>query len=205
MFNVDDTANQPLADAYGIVMGSSHTEPMTRATKEWNVFGKEYGGNGQWAYNSNSASISRFFEYGALRAKPYIGSTLFTMAMRGSGDTAILLTQAQAIQVLIDAVAEQQRILRDVYNTTDLSAIPQMWCLYKEVQGYYEGGMNVPDDITLLWADDNWGNLRRLPIGNESSRIGGAGVYYHFDYVGDPRSYKWINTIQLQKTVEQAS
>lgn len=114
MFNVDDTANQPLADAYGIVMGSSHTEPMTRATKEWNVFGKEYGGNGQWAYNSNSASISRFFEYGALRAKPYIGSTLFTMAMRGSGDTAILLTQAQAIQVLIDAVAEQQRILRDV-------------------------------------------------------------------------------------------
>lgn len=205
MFNVDDTANQPLADAYGIVMGSSHTEPMARASKEWNQFGASYGGNGQWEYDTNNASISRFFEYGALRAKSYAGSTLFTMAMRGSGDTAILLTQDQAIQVLLDAVAEQQRILKEVFSETDISDIPQMWCLYKEVQGYYESGMDVPDDITLLWSDDNWGNLRRLPIGNETSRVGGAGVYYHFDYVGNPRDYKWINTIQLQKTVEQVS
>ena len=81
--------------------------------------------------------------------------------------------------------------------------VPQMWCLYKEVQGYYEAGMRVPDYITLLWAEDNWGNNRRLPIGNETERAGGSGVYYHFDYVGDPRDYKWINTVQLEKTWEQ--
>lgn len=205
MFSVDDTANQPLADAYGVVMGSSHTEPMARASKEWNTFGAAYGGNGQWEYDTNNGSISKFFEYGAERAKPYRANTLFTMAMRGSGDTAILLTQSQTIQVLTNVVAEQQRILKEVFNGTDIDDIPQMWCLYKEVQGYYESGLTVPDDITLLWADDNWGNMRRLPIGNETNRSGGAGVYYHFDYVGTPRDYKWINTIQLQKTVEQVS
>ncbi|KAH8596621.1 glycoside hydrolase family 115 protein [Bisporella sp. PMI_857] len=205
MFYVDDYANQPLADAYGIDMGTSHTEPMQRASIEWGYFGKQYGGNGQWEYDTNNASLSKYFKYGAQRAKPYAKSTLFTMAMRGSGDTAILLTQEQAIQVLIDCVADQRRVLAEVFNRTDgkLEDIPQVWTLYKEVQGYYEGGMDVPDDITLLWSDDNWGNTRRLPIGNETKRAGGSGVYYHFDYVGDPRSYKWINTIQLQKTVQQ--
>ena len=73
----------------------------------------------------------------------------------------------------------------------------------KEVGGYFQAGLQVPDDITLLWADDNWGNAQRLPLSNETDRAAGAGVYYHFDYVGDPRDYKWINTIQLQKTWEQ--
>ncbi|TVY34481.1 hypothetical protein LSUB1_G006062 [Lachnellula subtilissima] len=232
MFGVDDTANQPLADAYGIVMGSSHTgafrisislffnclsypalimgryrtdckEPMMRATNEWTTFGKEYGGNGQWEYDTNNASLTAFFTYGVQRAKPYVANSLFTMAMRGSGDTAITLTQAQAITVLQDVVAKQREILGDVFNGTKIEEIPQVWCLYKEVQGYYENGLSVPDDVTLLWADDNWGNIRRLPTASETNRSGGAGVYYHFDYVGDPRDYKWINTIQLQKTVEQ--
>ncbi|KAE8444151.1 hypothetical protein EG329_000839 [Mollisiaceae sp. DMI_Dod_QoI] len=204
MFNVDDTANQPLADAYGVVMGTSHTEPMMRATNEWNTFGTQYGGNGQWAFNSNNASIIPFFKYGAQRAQPYAANSLFTMAMRGSGDTAIGLSDEQAIVVLENAIAAQRIILTDVFNGTNVTDIPQMWCLYKEVQGYYEdGGLTVPDDVTLLWTDDNWGNIRRLPIGNETARSGGAGVYYHVDYVGDPRDYKWINTIQLSKTVEQ--
>jgi hypothetical protein len=73
--------------------------------------------------------------------------------------------------------------------------MPQVWALYKEVQEYYEKGMRVPDDVTLLWCDDNWGNLRRLPTPEERKRAGGAGIYYHFDYVGGPRSYKWLNTI----------
>jgi hypothetical protein len=75
--------------------------------------------------------------------------------------------------------------------------------LPKEVPGYWQKGMNVQEDVTLLWSDDNRGNIRRIPIGTESSRRGGAGMYYHFDYVGSPRNYKWINTIQLQKTWEQ--
>jgi hypothetical protein len=205
MFDVDDVENQPLADAYGIVMGTSHTEPMMRAQNEWTTFGSQYGGNGQWEYDTNNASLIPFFEYGAQRTKPYGGNSLFTMAMRGSGDTAIDLTVPEAITVLNNVVAEQRLILGNVFNGTNITDIPQMWCLYKEVQGYYETGMTVPDDITLLWADDNWGNTRRLPLFNETSRSGGAGVYYHFDYVGSPRDYKWINTIQLEKTVEQAS
>jgi len=182
-------------------------EPMMRATNEWGTFGPQYGGNGQWEYDTNNASLIPFFTYGAQRAKPYAGNSLFTMAMRGSGDTAIDLTQAEAITVLENVVAEQRKILDEVFNGTisDVSDIPQMWCLYKEVQGYYQAGLTVPDDITLLWADDNYGNVRRLPIGNETERAGGAGVYYHVDYVGSPRDYKWINTIQLEKTLEQVS
>jgi hypothetical protein len=178
---------------------------MQRASIEWNNFGKLYGGNGQWEYDTNNASLNVFFEYGAKRAAPYADSTLFTMAMRGSGDNAINLTPPEAIQVLVNVVAEQRKILNATFPDTPIEDIPKMWVLYKEVLGYYGLGLKVQDDITLLWADDNWGNVRRLPIGNETSRSGGAGVYYHIDYVGDPRDYKWINTIQLQKTVEQVS
>ncbi|KAG9235610.1 hypothetical protein BJ875DRAFT_528789 [Amylocarpus encephaloides] len=203
MFGVDDPANQAIADAYGIVMGSSHTEPMARATNEWKSFGKPLGGNGQWEFDTNNKSLTEFFTVGVQRAKPYGQNTLFTMAMRGSGDTALTLTEAQAIEVLHNVVTTQREVLGDVFNGTMVQDIPQMWCLYKEVQSYFEKGLTVPDDITLLWADDNWGNLRRLPVGNETNRSGGAGVYYHVDYVGDPRNYKWINTIQLEKTTEQ--
>jgi hypothetical protein len=127
---------------------------MMRATNEWNNFGKQYGGNGQWAFNSNNASIIPFFTYGAQRAKPYAASSLFTMAMRGSGDTSIGLTDAQAIIVLEAAIKAQRTILSEVFSETNVSDIPQMWCLYKEVQGYYEDeGLTVPEDVTLLWTE----------------------------------------------------
>jgi hypothetical protein len=84
-----------------------------------------------------------------------------------------------------------------------LPEVPQLWALYKEVQEYYDKGMRVPDDVTLLWCDDNWGNIRRLPTGEERKRSGGAGVYYHFDYVGGPRNYKWLNTNPIAKVWEQ--
>lgn len=174
---------------------------MMRATNEWGQFG-----NGSWAYNVNNASINPFFTYGAQRAKPYAASSLFTMAMRGSGDTGITLSDPEAVVVLENVIKSQREIIASVFNGTNVTDVPQLWCLYKEVQGYYEHlGLTVPDDVTLLWTDDNWGNIRRLPLVNETSRSGGAGVYYHVDYVGDPRSYKWINTIQLSKTVEQVS
>ena len=197
MFNVDDPRSQALADEYGIVMGSSHTEPMARSTKEWNVFGK-----GPWQFNTNNASIIPFLKAGAERAKPY--ETVLTMGMRGSGDTA--LGAGIETTLLESVVAAQTEILDEIWgnaSVADPNIVPQMWCLYKEVQGYYQAGMRVPDYITLLWTDDNWGNIRRLPLQNETERIGGAGVYYHFDYVGDPRDYKWINTVQMQKTWEQ--
>lgn len=148
---------------------------MARATNEWSNFGKQLGGNGQWEFDTNNASLSKFFTVGAERAKPYGANTLFTMAMRGSGDTALTLTQEQAIKVLLDVVTTQRQVLSKVFNDTNVSNIPQMWCLYKEVQGYFEAGLEVPDDITLLWADDNWGNIRRLPVGEEMARSGSAG------------------------------
>ena len=192
MFNVDDTKNPSLADSYGIVMGTSHTEPLMRSTKEQTKYM-----SGAWDWSSNKQNVIKFLTDGAKRAKPY--ESLFTMGMRGSGDAASPTLTATS---LADVISSEQSILSSVINS-NLSAVPQMWCLYKEVGGYYQNGLKVPDDITLLWSDDNWGNMQRLPITSEVNRAAGAGVYYHFDYVGDPRNYKWINTISLEKTWEQ--
>ncbi len=114
-----------------------------------------------------------------------------TLGMRGEGDTP--MSASANTDLLERIVADQRGILKQTVNP-DLSKVPQVWALYKEVQGYYEKGMRVPDDVTLLWSDDNWGDLRRLPTADERKRSGGAGIYYHFDYVGGPRSYKWLNT-----------
>lgn len=193
IFTLDDPRNAPTADMYGIVMGTSHTEPMMRWKKEQKLFL-----DGNWNWDTNEENITTFFKEGAVRSEPY--ESLYTMGMRGFGDTASPTLTADSLK---DIVNVQQNVLSEVFDTSNMSSIPQMWCLYKEVGGYYEDGMRVPDDVTLLWADDNWGNIQRLPIDNETDRVAGAGVYYHFDYVGGPRAYKWINTISLQRTWEQ--
>ncbi|KAI5793688.1 hypothetical protein DFH27DRAFT_485299 [Peziza echinospora] len=196
MFAVDDEMNQWNADMYGVVMSTSHTEPLSRSTKEWNTLG-----NGTWDYSTNSAAIKEYWKEGVQRGKKY--EHLWTMGMRGNGDN--VLSEELVTELLEGVVADQRAILKEVLEVDDagIEKVPQVWCLYKDIQAYYESGLVVPEDITLLWADDNWGNIRRLPMANETSRKGGAGVYYHFDYVGDPRDYKWINTNQLQKTWEQ--
>ncbi|KAF6843712.1 immunoglobulin i-set domain-containing protein [Colletotrichum musicola] len=200
IFYVDDPLNQPLLDAYEVVLGGSHTEPLMRAQNEFRTYYQ-----GQWAYNLNNETIDDYFRYGVQRAKPYARNSLWTMAMRGTGDTAIEGNLGiEAIVEMLEKLVENQRsIIAEGLGIDDVSTVPSLWCLYKEVQSYQEKGLHVPEDITLLWADDNWGNVRRLPLTNETDRSGGAGVYYHFDYVGDPRDYKWINTIQLEKTAEQ--
>lgn len=199
MVYTDDPLNQPLADAYEIVMGSSHTEPMMRAQNEFSTY---Y--DSPWEYNVNNETIDEYFRVGAKRARPYARNSLWTMAMRGTGDTEIEggLGLDALLEMLEELVHNQQDIIEEVLGV-DADDVPQTWCLYKEVQEYQEKGLVVPESITLLWSDDNWGNVRRLPLANETERAGGAGVYYHFDYVGGPRSYKWINTIQLEKTAEQ--
>ncbi|KAM0544395.1 hypothetical protein ACHAPJ_011858 [Fusarium lateritium] len=200
MVYVDDPLNQPLLDAYEMVLGGSHTEPMMRAQNEFKTFYE-----GEWQYNTNNETIDEYFRFGVERAKPYARNSLWTMAMRGTGDTAIEgdLGVDAIIEMLETLVHNQRTIIREGLGVKNLTGVPSLWCLYKEVQSYQEKGLVVPEDITLLWADDNWGNIRRLPLKNETKRSGGAGVYYHFDYVGDPRNYKWINTIQLEKTAEQ--
>lgn len=196
-FCVDDGLNQATADYYGVVMGTSHQEPMMRSTpNEWNLFG-----NGTWDYSTNADNIYPYLYEGTARAAPY--ESIFSMGMRGAGD--LPLSDETNIELLTQIVADERQILSDVFNTSDVTTIPQIWTLFQEVQGYYEQGMQVPDDITLLWSDDNWGNVRRFPMPNERNRTGGAGVYYHVDFVGDPRDYKWIESSQISKIYEQMS
>jgi hypothetical protein len=192
-FAADDPENAKLADEYGIVMGTSHEEPMMRAEKEWTA-----GHHGAWDYTTNQKEIDEFWREGMERDKNY--EEVVTLGMRGEGDTP--MSASANTELLERIVADQREILKETVNP-DLSKVPQVWALYKEVQGYYEKGMRVPDDVTLLWSDDNWGDLRRLPTAEERKRSGGAGIYYHFDYVGGPRSYKWLNTNFLPKIQEQ--
>ncbi len=192
-FNEDDPLNPQLADMYGIVMGTSHHEPMLRAQQEWKRHGV-----GPWDYALNAGVLQKFWTEGIERNKNY--ESIITLGMRGDGD--LPMTEGANIALLEKIVADQRRIIAS-HENPDLSAVPQDWALYKEVQEYYEKGMRVPDDVTLLWCDDNWGNIRRLPTPEERKRSGGAGIYYHFDYVGDPRSYKWLNTIPITKVWEQ--
>ena len=192
-FNEDDPLNPKLADEYGIVMGTSHHEPMLRAQQEW----KRHG-SGAWDYSANAPVLDKFWDEGVERNMNY--ESIITLGMRGDGD---LPMSESANVALLEKIVEDQRKILATRNTQSLSEVPQDWALYKEVQGYYEKGMRVPDDVTLLWCDDNWGNVRRLPTEEERKRSGGAGVYYHFDYVGDPRSYKWLNTIPITKVWDQ--
>jgi len=192
-FNEDDPLNPKLADDYGIVMGTSHHEPMMRAQQEWKRHGK-----GPWDYSQNAAVLREFWKDGLQRNKDY--ENVVTIGMRGDGD--LPMSDGANVSLLEQVVAEQRRIIADVYHR-DPATVPQDWALYKEVLEYYDKGMRIPDDVTLLSCDDNWGNIRRLPTAEERKRSGGAGIYYHFDYVGDPRSYKWINTNPLPKIWEQ--
>ena len=192
-FNEDDPENPRLADEYGIVMGTSHHEPMLRAQQEWKRHGE-----GPWDYSKNADVLQKFWTEGIERNKNY--ESIVTLAMRGDGDMP--MSDSANIELLEKIVADQRKIIADHMNP-DLTKVPQDWALYKEVQEYYEKGMRVPDDVTLLWCDDNWGNIRRLPTPEERKRSGGAGIYYHFDYVGGPRSYKWLNTIPITKVWEQ--
>ena len=194
-FNEDDPLNPKLADEYGIVMSTSHHEPMLRAQQEWKRHGQ-----GPWDYSKNADVLRAFWTEGIERNKNY--ESIITLAMRGDGDMPMAGNINDNVALLEKIVADQRQIIAAHMNPNP-AAVPQVWALYKEVQGYYERGMRVPDDVTLLWSDDNWGNVRRLPTPEERKRSGGAGVYYHFDYVGGPRNYKWLNTVPVTKVWEQ--
>jgi hypothetical protein len=195
-FNEDDPLNAKTADEFGIVMGNSHHEPMLRAQKEWTRHGK-----GPWDYSKNADVLKAFWTEGIRRNKDF--ESIVTIGMRGDGDMPMAGPNLDDnVKLLEQIVADQRRIIAEQMNP-DVTKVPQLWALYKEVQGYYEKGMRVPDDVTLLWCDDNWGNNRRLPTPEERKRSGGAGIYYHFDYVGGPRNYKWIDTNPIPKIWEQ--
>lgn len=197
----DDPESARLANEYGIVIGTSHHEPMTRAHVDWTRHKNDHG-NGEWNYATNEEGLKRFWTDGIRRNIEH--ETIITLGMRGDGDEPMIKSGDMAANIeLLEKIIVDQRQIIARETDVDPTGVPQLWALYKEVNHYYDNGMKVPDDITLLWCDDNWGNIRRLPTPGERRRSGGAGIYYHFDYVGGPRSYKWINTNPLPKVWEQ--
>ena len=198
-FNEDDPENPRLADEYGIVMGTSHQEPMLRAQKEWDRRFKQRLGS--WNYAGYPDTLENFWREGIRRNRNY--ESIITIGLRGADDTEMAPGGPEANMTLLERiVAVQRNIIAEEMNP-DVEKVPQMWCLYKEVQEYHSAGMRIPEDVTLLWAEDNWGNLRRVPTAEERKRSGGAGIYYHFDYHGGPRSYQWINTSPVSKIWDQ--
>ncbi|TGD79482.1 glycosyl hydrolase 115 family protein [Hymenobacter wooponensis] len=192
-FNDDDKQSPVLADEYGVVMGTSHHEPMLRAQQEW----KRYG-SGPWNYQTNQKTLQDFWRQGIVNMGTH--ESIVTIGMRGDGDEP--MSEESNISLLERIVADQRKILAEATGKP-AEQTPQLWALYKEVQDYYDRGMRVPDDVTLLLCDDNWGNIRKLPKQTEKARSGGYGIYYHFDYVGGPRNYKWLNTNPLPRIWEQ--
>lgn len=194
-FYADDPLNSKTADEMGVIVGTSHHEPMARNHQEWARKRKEYGA---WNYATNQAVLDRFFREGIERVKGT--EDVITIGMRGDGDEAM---GADTNVKLLESVVENQRKIIQEVTGKPASRTPQVWALYKEVLDYYDKGMRVPDDVIMLLCDDNWGNVRRLPNEKERRHPGGWGMYYHVDYVGAPRNSKWMNMTPIQGMWEQ--
>ena len=206
-FYADDPENSRTADEFGIVMGTSHHEPMARNHQEWARHRDEYGA---WDYPSNQQVIDKFFREGMERSKD--NEDLITIGMRGDGDTAMggkeghddeYVSDDERNKALLEKIISNQRqIIADVTGKP-AEQRQQVWALYKEVQKYYDLGLRVPDDVIILLSDDNWGDVRKLPTAKEREHKGGYGIYYHVDYVGAPRNSKWLNITPIQNMWEQ--
>ena len=194
-FYADDAENEKTADEMGVVMSTSHHEPMARNHQE---YARNRKGWGPWNYQKNKANLQKFFREGIERMKGT--EQIVTIGMRGDGDEAM---SAEAdTKLMTNIINDQRKIIADVTGKK-ASETPQVWALYKEVLDYYDKGMKVPDDVTLLLCDDNWGNVRRVPNAQERKHKGGWGLYYHVDYVGAPRNSKMLNVTPVQNPWEQ--
>ncbi|MFV2120067.1 glycosyl hydrolase 115 family protein, partial [Streptomyces sp. Act-28] len=216
-FAEDDPENHATAKRYGIVMGTSHEAPMMRGIEEWNrhavaaqrdaagnitVPGHDpYGGTGEWSYRRNRAAIEAYWRDGVRRMVEQDFEGVVTLGMRGNGDVG--LPDGDGIELMESIIAAQRRILAEEAGADRLTRIPQVQTLYKEVQRYWDEGLRPPEDVTVIFCDDNWGNMRKLPDPSKEPRAGGYGLYYHFDYVGGGRNYKWVDTTNLASTWEQ--
>lgn len=206
-FYADDPENSKTADDMGIIMGTSHHEPMARNHQEWARNRDKYG---IWDYASNQEVIDRFFREGIERAADT--EDLITIGMRGDGDAPMggeegndhnyVSRDEYNMNLLRKIFKNQRRIIKDVTGEKPEKR-QQVWAIYKEVQKYYDLGLRVPDDVTMLVCDDNWGNVRKLPNEEERKHPGGWGMYYHVDYVGAPRNTKWMNVTPPQNLCEQ--
>ena len=197
-FYADDPENGKTADRMGIIMGTSHHEPMARNHQEYARKRKDWEA---WNYQTNQKKLDQFFREGIERMKGT--EDMVTIGMRGDGDEAM---SEDADTKLLQRIVENQRKIIKQVTGKPANKTKQVWALYKEVLDYYDKGMRVPDDVIMLLCDDNWGNVRRVPTTEkERKHPGGWGLYYHVDYVGAPRNTKWINVTQTQQMFEQLS
>lgn len=198
-------ANAQHAQEYGIIMGTSHHEPLFRAGSEWQKVYNQYGTSNLWDFARNKQAITDFWEDGIKRNQDF--DNLITLGMRGESDSALEGSDQENIDLLKDIILTQKELLKK-YN---LEHSPQILAVYKEVEKYWYGTAEVEglkdwevlNEVTILLADDNFGNLRKIPTEHERDRSAGWGMYYHFDYHGGPHSYEWLNTIPLEKVWEQ--
>lgn len=204
--------NAELADELGVVMGMSHHEPCLRQGEEYRYLrGKDSIYGDAWNFRTNEAGITKFWEDGLKRSGKF--ENVITVGMRGEADTAIMgknATMADNIELLRDVLKTQRRLIQENVNE-DLTQVPRMIALYKEVEAFYYGneeakgliGSPELEDIILMLCDDNFGNLRTLPTEEMRKHPGGYGMYYHFDYHGWPISFEWVNSSFLPKVWEQ--
>lgn len=181
--------NRKVAEEYGIFIGSSHCEPMVcSAAGEW-----RRRGQGDYDYVNNSASVYKFWED---RVKEVAQQgNIYTLGMRGVHDGQMQGAKTIAEQkAVLERVLKDQRGLLQKYGNKDVTAIPQAFIPYKEVLDIYNAGLQVPDDVTLIWCDDNYGYIRHFPTAEERARKGGNGIYYHVSYWGRPHDYLWLGT-----------
>lgn len=204
-------ANAELADTLGVVMGLSHHEPMCRSGVEWQRKYREYGTDSTWSFVSNAEAITKFWEEGILRNRPF--ENVVTIGMRGENDSKLMpedATLKDNIEVIRKAIRTQHQLLKEHWSP-ELKEVPRMLAIYKEVEDYYFGdgtceGLKDWDelqDVIFLLSDDNFGHVRALPTEEDRDHPGGFGMYYHFDYHGGPISYEWTNCNRLTKTWEQ--
>ena len=206
--------NAELADEYGIIMGMSHHEPCLRQGEEYKYLrGKNSVYGDAWNFRTNREGITKFWEDGLKRSGKF--ENVITVGMRGEADTAIMgknATLEDNIQLLRDVLKTQKKLIQEHVNP-DLTRVPRMIALYKEVEEFFYGdektkglmGAEELEDVILMLCDDNYGNLRTLPTEEMRKHAGGYGMYYHLDYHGWPVSYEWINSSYLPKIWEQMS
>jgi hypothetical protein len=185
--------NARLADRWGIVMGSSHSEALLRNNVgEWNEAAPPKG-DGPWNYQLNSAAMNAYWDKRLVENGKY--ENFYTVGLRGVHDSGLEATGTPEVKArLVEDAMTAQRALFAKRVSPDLAKIPQVIWLYKESLDLYRVGMKVPDDVTLGWTDDNYGYIRELPNAAEQKRAGGSGVYYHVSYWGSPHDYLWLCT-----------
>lgn len=181
--------NKIVADNYAIVIGTSHAEPMLcNINAEWN-----HDTMGDYRYDTNAESIKSLFKERAKETANFEG--IYTVGMRGEHDSPMIVgeddTDSQ-VKLLEQVIKDQREILNA--NSKKSVIKPQAFVPYKEVLHYYQSGLNLPEDVSLVWTDDNYGYIRQLSNAKEQKRSGGAGVYYHTSYWGRPHDYLWLNS-----------